>query len=419
MANALQASDDNPLIAAPALRSPYWLAQRGIDTGPAISPQWSAEPGPLAWGATGLAGAPALLLNDAATSLGNAIWDVANTNPIDPATGRFRLQAIEDATNIAGLATASPLAGARGAATLGSGAVRSARVAQAAALPMDEAARLARAQAMGFRSDMPLGFAVAPADEKIATAALNVNGRIYTGPSHMDAMMAAERIEKMPLDEMRQGPILDGFVTNTGRFVSRWEAADIAARAKQGTPSGAFGATRGLASENTKQVAPFTEWATNDAAGQASLARQIQQRSGTPTGPDIAATAPGLPGGHGIWGDLGTAGNPQLWHRTERPAVVDAQGLQDSEIQARLKDAWDRGHDAVMVKNYTRPGGQKPEPVIVVRDPNQIRSPSAAFDPELKTSRNLLAGLAGLVMMPVGAQLLAPVDHDPFQEQGD
>jgi hypothetical protein len=36
---------------------------------------------------------------------------------------------------------------------------------------------------------------------------------------------------------------------------------------------------------------------------------------------------------------------------------MDVAGLKDHEIQASLLDAWDTGHDAVMLKNYTTPAG--------------------------------------------------------------
>jgi hypothetical protein len=61
---------------------------------------------------------------------------------------------------------------------LGSGARRPPR------LPMDQAARTARADAMGFRRDMPVEFGTAPAGEKIGEAAFNVNGRVFTGRMH-------------------------------------------------------------------------------------------------------------------------------------------------------------------------------------------------------------------------------------------
>ncbi|TAL08278.1 MAG: hypothetical protein EPO02_13325 [Nitrospirae bacterium] len=244
------------------------------------------------------------------------------------------------------------------------------------ALPMDQASRIARAGELGFRPSMPLQFGTAPEGEKIASAAINVNGRVFTGDSHFSAVMKAERDLGVPFEEMKHGPMVDGFVTDSGRFVSRYEAGHVAGSPQQGA--------LGLHSD---------EGFLNP--------RSIATASGR-----TGATAPGLPGGRGVWGVLGSEGDPAstLWHRAERPAVMDASGAQSHEIQATLADAWDRGHDAVMLKNYTRPGGETPENVIVVKDANQLRSPNAAFDPTQKSSRNLLAGITGLgVAVGVGA----------------
>jgi hypothetical protein len=51
---------------------------------------------------------------------------------------------------------------------------------------------------------------------------------------------------------------------------------------------------------------------------------------------------------------------------------------------------------------------------MVVRDPNQLRSPRAAFDPAKKLSPNILAGFGAAAAIPAAATLM-PVDHDPFQ----
>jgi hypothetical protein len=39
------------------------------------------------------------------------------------------------------------------------------------------------------------------------------------------------------------------------------------------------------------------------------------------------------------------------WHRTDHPGAFDARGLADHEIQATLQNAWDLGHDAVLLRN--------------------------------------------------------------------
>jgi hypothetical protein len=102
-----------------------------------------------------------------------------------------------------------------------------------------------------------------------------------------------------------------------------------------------------------------------------------------------------------------------LLHRADKPAVLTLSGEETNlEVAATLADAWERGHDAVMIRNFTTPGGQTGKNVLFVRNENQLRSPFAVFDPARKWDRDLLAGIAGLGAVP--ALGLMPVDHDPF-----
>jgi hypothetical protein len=64
------------------------------------------------------------------------------------------------------------------------------------------------------------------------------------------------------------------------------------------------------------------------------------------------------------------------------------------EIAATLDYLWSQGYDAVMLKNYTSLGGKKGD-ILVVKNPAQLRSPYAKFDPRQRNSRDLLAGIAG------------------------
>ena len=67
-------------------------------------------------------------------------------------------------------------------------------------------------------------------NEKIAAAALRIGNEVYTGTTHFAAMRAvielpgveSSTIARMLMDAE------DGFVTDTGRFVTRSEAFDIA-----------------------------------------------------------------------------------------------------------------------------------------------------------------------------------------------
>lgn len=258
-----------------------------------------------------------------------------------------------------GMMGGTPFRGAP-AGSIGMGAGAAKRVSEA--LPMDEASRLSRAQAQGFRPNMPLSFGLAPEGEQIASAAINVNGRIFSGASHFDAVQQAEQVLGIPFEKMQHSPIVDGFTTNAGRFVSRYEAGHIAGGPQQGVLG--MHSDEGLLSSGAGPTSPV--------------------RTG--------ATAPGLPGGQGVWGALAPEAQQEgvLWHRAARPAVMDAQGAQTHEIQASLADAWDRGHDAVMLRNYTRPGADAPENIVVVRDKSQLRSPNAAFNPANRDSGFIL-----------------------------
>ncbi len=107
--------------------------------------------------------------------------------------------------------------------------------------------------------------------------------------------------------------------------------------------------------------------------------------------------------------------NPQvypLFHRAERPAALTLDGTEaHGRVVETLRSAFDAGHDAVMLRNYSTTGGIEGQNIIVVRDANQLRSPNAAFDPAKKFDSNLLAGIAGLSVLPAGAVMLQPVDR--------
>jgi hypothetical protein len=109
--------------------------------------------------------------------------------------------------------------------------------------------------------------------------------------------------------------------------------------------------------------------------------------------------------------------NPQiypLFHRTDNPARLDLTGREThAQVVETLRDAFDRGHDAVMLRNYTTPGGIEGQNIVIVRDANQLRSPFAMFDPARRDSANLLAGLAGAAAIPAGA-LAIPAAQAPI-----
>jgi hypothetical protein len=79
-----------------------------------------------------------------------------------------------------------------------------------------------------------------------------------------------------------------------------------------------------------------------------------------------------------------------------------------------LRDAFDNGHDAVLLRNYTSPGGITGD-ILIVKDGKQLRSVNAAFDASKRESRNLMHGIAGAA--PVGLQGLGQAPTDAPQGQ--
>jgi len=81
-----------------------------------------------------------------------------------------------------------------------------------------------------------------------------------------------------------------------------------------------------------------------------------------------------------------------LRYRSSRQARLGLDGTEKNlEVAATLDAAWDQGFDSVRLLNYSTPGGKTGQEVVVVRNPNQLRSVNAAFDPAMKDSANLLA----------------------------
>ena len=107
---------------------------------------------------------------------------------------------------------------------------------------------------------------------------------------------------------------------------------------------------------------------------------------------------------------LGTGSSPQvlpLVLRAEKPARIDATGLSLEEMAVAVRDAWAAGHDAMLIQNYTRGAFEKVASTdhVIVRNPNQLRSRFAAFDPSKRDLNDLLAGIALPGMVGAGAIL--------------
>jgi hypothetical protein len=67
--------------------------------------------------------------------------------------------------------------------------------------------------------------------EKIVKAAVKVGDKVYVGWHHRDIFDEIWETERLGIDEIKQE--MQGFVTNTGKFVNRIEAANIAFKAGQ------------------------------------------------------------------------------------------------------------------------------------------------------------------------------------------
>lgn len=89
----------------------------------------------------------------------------------------------------------------------------------------------------------------------------------------------------------------------------------------------------------------------------------------------------------------------QAYHRASKPVQIDLDGSEmNHEIAATVRYAWDQGYDAIKFNNYTTPAGKKGKSFVLVKDPNQIRSVNAEFDPNKKNLANLLAGVGGVAV---------------------
>lgn len=84
---------------------------------------------------------------------------------------------------------------------------------------------------------------------------------------------------------------------------------------------------------------------------------------------------------------------PLLARKSKAAAIRLSGDEKNNEIAATLGDAWDKGYDAVLLRNYTTPGGKTGADVLIVKDPAQLRSPAAAFDPAKRNSPDIMGAL--------------------------
>lgn len=130
---------------------------------------------------------------------------------------------------------------------------------------------------------------------------------------------------------------------------------------------------------------------------------QAEAASGSPVG-TLGVSLAESPSVAGEFANLkGSTNGPNILpviHRAEKPTSIALEGGEmDHEIAATVLDAWDQGFDSIRFTNYTTPKGIKGQDFILVKDPNQVRSVSAAFDLKKKMSPDILAGITGATVM--------------------
>jgi hypothetical protein len=91
----------------------------------------------------------------------------------------------------------------------------------------------------------------------------------------------------------------------------------------------------------------------------------------------------------------------KMYGRTDKPKIVDWKGKNYAEppMISEIADAWAGGHDFLRIKNMYDMGGLQDQ--LIYRNPNQLRSIFAVFDPKYKDSKNLLrAGIPAALASP-------------------
>lgn len=94
------------------------------------------------------------------------------------------------------------------------------------------------------------------------------------------------------------------------------------------------------------------------------------------------------------------------FYRAEKRATIEIDpSMTNFEVAGAVMDAWDAGYDAIKFTNYSTEGGLTGKTFVMVKNPAQIRSVMAKFNPKKKDSGDILAGL-------VAAGVLVPAAMD-------
>ena len=101
-----------------------------------------------------------------------------------------------------------------------------------------------------------------------------------------------------------------------------------------------------------------------------------------------------------------------LLMRSEKPASLRLSPGDDwGDIWRTVANTFGSGYDAVRLSNYTMFPDLGPQTIWMIRDPAQLRSPFAAFDPARRSSSDLLAGSA--VPAPLAVHASVPEQQTP------
>jgi hypothetical protein len=97
--------------------------------------------------------------------------------------------------------------------------------------------------------------------------------------------------------------------------------------------------------------------------------------------------------------------------RPGRAAVATLDGTESSaQVAETIRKAWDNGYDSVVLRNYQITGSGAPTDIVFVKNPSQVRSVHADFDPQKIASADLLAGSAGVATLGgiLGSEVFEP-----------
>ena len=94
-----------------------------------------------------------------------------------------------------------------------------------------------------------------------------------------------------------------------------------------------------------------------------------------------------------------------LRYRSERRGVLTLDGSESNQaVAATVQEAFSSGYDSVVFRNYRGPTGQgEPRDIVMVKDPAQLRSVNAAFDPAKRDSSDLMASRLLPLLLAGGA----------------